>query len=75
MRAAHAVSAGLQMGASELHGLCMEPVELSWGLSLTSADPRETMSEFSAGRDLLAAARGGTGARDSKLDELTGRCT
>lgn len=69
--AVHAMSAGLQLGVSELYGLDMSPVDLTLALAWLLSNP-SAVSEWLAGRPLPAALRAGHHSADPKRAHITG---
>ncbi|HYQ44181.1 MAG TPA: YkgJ family cysteine cluster protein [Polyangiaceae bacterium] len=68
IRAFHAISAGLQLGLSELYGLDMRPLELSLALDLLLNGPDSSAVDWLNGLRPFEAALGG----DNALPELGG---
>ena len=58
IRAFHAVSAGLQLGLSELHGLDMRPLDLIAALDLLLNGPESIPDAWIAGGTPFESARG-----------------
>jgi hypothetical protein len=75
VRAVHAVTAGLQLAAHELHGLAMQPLELTAALRVLSDAPIAVAEAWIAGADAFESARGGDTSDDSRIRELSGRRT
>jgi Fe-S-cluster containining protein len=75
IRAFHAVSAGLQIGAAELYGLDMKPLDLVAALDLLFHGPEETPDAWIAGGASFAPAHGGDGSDAPALVPLSGRRT
>jgi Fe-S-cluster containining protein len=73
IRAFHAVSAGLQIGAAELYGLDMRPLDLIGALDLLFHGPEEIPDAWIAGGSSFAPARGGDGSDAPALGPLSGR--
>jgi Fe-S-cluster containining protein len=72
IRAFHAVSAGLQLGLSELHGLDMRPLELTAALHLLLTGPASIPDEWIAGRTPFEPARSRDASDAPGLRELSG---
>ena len=68
IRAVHAVSAGLQLSLSELYGLDMRPLELTWALDLLLNGPASSATEWLSGEQPFESALGG----DNAVPELSG---
>jgi Fe-S-cluster containining protein len=73
IRAFHAVSAGLQLGASELHGLDMRPLDLGAALDLLLNGPESIPDAWIAGGTPFESARGSDGGDAPGLRALSGR--
>jgi Fe-S-cluster containining protein len=73
IRAFHAVSAGMQLGASELHGLDMRPLDLVAAMDLLLNGAEAIPDEWIAGGASFESARGADGSRAPGIDQLTGR--
>lgn len=73
IRAVHAVTAGLQLALHELHGLAMQPLELTAALRVLADAPEAVSSAWLAGEDPFAPARGGDTTDDPRIRELSGR--
>ena len=73
IRAFHAVSAGLQLGAAELHGLDMRPLDLTGALDLLLNGPASLPDAWIAGGKPFESARGSDGREQPGLDALSGR--
>jgi hypothetical protein len=72
IRAFHAVSAGLQLGASELHGLDMRPLDLGAALDLLLNGPESIPDAWIAGGAPFESARGSDGSDAPGLRALSG---
>jgi hypothetical protein len=72
IRAFHAVSAGLQLGLSELHGLDMRALELTAALDLLLNGPASIPDEWIAGRTPFESARSRDAGDAPGLRELSG---
>ena len=68
IRAAHAVSAGLQLGLAELYGLDMRPLELTWALDALLNGPASSTPDWLSGKRSFESALGG----DNAVPELSG---
>jgi len=73
IRAFHAVSAGLQLGAAELYGLDMQPLDLVAALDLLFHGPAEIPDAWIAGGSSFEPARGSDGSNAPGLGALSGR--
>jgi hypothetical protein len=73
IRAFHAVTAGLQLALGELHGLRMQPLELTAAMRVLADDPEGVPRRWLAGEDPFAAARGGDTTADPRAAALAGR--
>jgi Fe-S-cluster containining protein len=73
IRAAHAVTAGLQLALHELHGLRVEPLELTAAMRVLLDDPAPVSTAWLAGGDPFAEAQGGDATDDPRIRELSGR--
>jgi len=73
IRAFHAVSAGIQLGASQLHGLDMSPLDLGAALDLLLNGAPEIPDAWIAGGSPFESARGADGAEAPGLRALSGR--
>jgi hypothetical protein len=73
IRAAHAVTAGLQLGLGELHAFAMVPLELTAAMRILVDDPDAVSRAWLAGEDPFAAARGADVTDDPRSFELSGR--
>jgi Fe-S-cluster containining protein len=73
IRAFHAVSAGLQLGAFELHGLDMRPLDLGAALDLLLNGPMDIPDAWIAGGSPFDAARGADATDAPGLREISGR--
>jgi hypothetical protein len=72
IRAFHAVTAGMQLAAHELHGLAMLPLELTAAMRIALDDPDAVARAWLAGDDPFAPARGGDNTADPRLRALAG---
>jgi hypothetical protein len=61
----------MQMGASELHGLHMEALELTNALNVLLRDPEAVQRSWLAGEDPFLDARGGESAEEERLSGRT----
>ncbi|HET7538652.1 MAG TPA: YkgJ family cysteine cluster protein [Polyangiaceae bacterium] len=68
IRASHAVSAGLQLSLSELYGLDMRPLELTWALDALLNGPGSSTADWLSGERAFESALGG----DNAVPELSG---
>jgi len=75
IRAFHAVSAGLQLGLSELYGLDMRPLDLTAALHELLSGPTSVVSEWLAGESPLESARGGDSTADVATQRASGVLT
>jgi hypothetical protein len=73
IRAFHAVSAGLQLGASELHGLDMRPLDLIGALDLLLNGPPSIPDDWIAGGSPFESAAGNDATDAPGLRALSGR--
>jgi Fe-S-cluster containining protein len=73
IRAFHAVSAGLQLGISELHGLDMRPLDLVAALDLLLNGPASIPDAWIAGGTPFESARGADGKDAAGVHDLSGR--
>jgi len=73
IRAFHAVSAGLQLGLSELHGLDMRPLDLTAALDLLLNGPAAIPDAWIAGGAAFEAARSAADDESPGLRALSGR--
>jgi Fe-S-cluster containining protein len=73
IRAFHAVSAGMQLGASELHGLDMRPLDLIAALDLLLNGPPSIPDAWIAGGSPFESARGNDATDAPGLRALSGR--
>jgi Fe-S-cluster containining protein len=73
IRAFHAVSAGIQLGASELHGLDMRPLDLIAALDLLLNGPEALPDAWIAGGASFESARGNDATDAPGLRALSGR--
>jgi hypothetical protein len=72
IRAFHAISAGLQLGLSELFRLDMRPLELTAAIHLLLGGPETTAGDWLRGEPSLEPARLADGGNDPGLRELSG---
>jgi len=72
IRAFHAVTAGLQLGLAELHGLRMLPLELTAAMRILVDEPESVPQRWLAGEDPFAPARGGDVTNDASIRRLAG---
>ena len=72
IRAFHAVSAGLQLGLSELYHLDMRPLELTAAMHLLLAGPASSPGEWMGGGTPFESAVRADGTTDPGLRELSG---
>ena len=73
IRAFHAVSAGIQLGAFELHGLDMRPLDLIAALDLLLNGPEEIPDAWIAGGSPFESALGNDATDAPGLRALSGR--
>jgi hypothetical protein len=73
IRAFHAVTAGLQLGLGELHGLAVAPLELTAAMRIMADDPDGVPARWLAGEDPFEAARGGDNTDDPRVAAMAGR--
>jgi hypothetical protein len=72
-RAAHAVTAGLQLALDQLHGLEVMPLELTAAMRVMFDDPDGVPQRWLGGKDPFAAAHGGDMTGDPRIRALSGR--
>lgn len=73
IRGFHAVSAGLQLGLSELYQLDMRPLDLTAVMQLLlSASGAALVQQWLAGQPAFASARGGDSSQDPAILALSG---
>jgi hypothetical protein len=72
-RAAHAVTAGLQLALDQLHGLEVLPLELTAAMRIMLDAPDAAPQQWLGGKDPFAAARGGDVTDDPRIRALSGR--
>ena len=72
IRAFHAVSAGLQLGLSELYQLDMHPLDLTAALDLLLNGAPSLAREWLEGRTPFQSARGGDSSREPGVHRLSG---
>jgi hypothetical protein len=75
IRAFHAVTAGLQLGLGELHGLAVAPLELTAAMRIMADDPEGVPARWLAGEDPFEPARGGDNTDDPRIAAMAGRVT
>ena len=73
IRAFHAVSAGIQLGLSELHGLDMRPLDLIAALDLLLNGPESIPDAWIGGGSAFESARGSDATDAPGLRALSGR--
>jgi Fe-S-cluster containining protein len=73
IRAFHAVSAGLQLGAAELHGLDMRPLDLAAAMDLLLNGPASLPDDWIAGGKPFEPALGGDATDAPDLRDISGR--
>jgi len=73
IRAFHAVAAGVQLALHELHGLRVQPLELTAAMRIVVDDPERVATEWLAGEDPFREARGGDTTDDPLIAKLSGR--
>lgn len=73
IRAFHAVSAGIQLGASQLHGLDMRPLDLGAALDLLLNGATEIPDAWIAGGSAFESARGADASGAPGLAHLSGK--
>jgi hypothetical protein len=72
IRAVHAVSAGIQLGLSELYDLDMRPLELTAAMHLLLNGPASGADEWIGGQRPFESAVRGDWSADSNLRRLSG---
>ena len=72
IRAFHAISAGLQLGLSELYGLDMRPLELTAAMQLLLAGPESGPRDWIGGQRPFESAVRAEGTGDPGLRDLSG---
>jgi Fe-S-cluster containining protein len=72
IRAFHAISAGLQLGLSEIFRLDMRPLELTAAIHLLLEGPETTATDWLRGERSFEPARLADGGNDPGLRELSG---
>jgi hypothetical protein len=72
IRAFHAISAGLQLGLSELYGLDMRPLDLTAAMQLLLAGPESGALEWIGGQKPFESAVRAEGTGDPGLRDLSG---
>jgi Fe-S-cluster containining protein len=72
IRAFHAVSAGLQLGLSELYALDMRPLDLVAAMQLLVTGPDSLGAAWVAGENALEPARGGDSSGTAAVQHLSG---
>ncbi len=75
MRAFHAVAQGVDLALSELFGLMVAPLELTWAMRILVDEPEKVPDAWLRGEDPFEAARGADATRDPGIGELSGRST
>jgi Fe-S-cluster containining protein len=73
IRAFHAVSAGLQLGLSELYQLDMRPLDLTLAVHLLLTTPGSTTAEWLRGLSPFEEARGSDSSGHVGIEALSGR--
>jgi hypothetical protein len=73
IRAFHAVSAGLQLGVAELHGLDMRPLDLAAAMDLLLNGPASLPDAWLAGGTPFEPALGGDATDASAVRDISGR--
>jgi hypothetical protein len=72
IRAFHAVSAGVQLGLSELYGLDMRPLDLIAAMHLFFTGGESIARDWIAGRDAFEPALGGDATGELGIDQTSG---
>ena len=72
IRAFHAISAGLQLGLSELYALDMRPLDLIAAMHLLFTGGEAVPRAWIAGHAAFEAARGGDSTHDLGIREISG---
>ena len=72
IRAVHAVSAGIQLGLSELYDLDMRPLELTAAMHLLLNGPASAADDWAAGKHPFESAVRGDWSADPNLRRLSG---
>jgi Fe-S-cluster containining protein len=75
IRAFHAVSAGLQLGLSELYGLDMQPLDLTAAVHLLLTSPDSVVTDWLEGKSPFESARGGDSTGHAGIQSLSGKLT
>lgn len=73
IRGFHAVSAGLQIGLSELYHVDMRPLDLVAALHLLLTGPDSTVDDWLAGKKAFESVRGGDDSDNPGMRELSGK--
>jgi len=73
IRAFHAISAGLQLGVAELHGLDMRPLDLAAAMDLLLNGPTSIPDDWIGGGTPFEAALGGDATDAPTLRDISGR--
>jgi hypothetical protein len=73
IRAFHAVSAGLQLGLSELYELDMRPLDLTAAVHLLLTAPRSVVTDWLRGLSPFDEARGSDSSGHAGIEALSGR--
>jgi hypothetical protein len=73
IRAFHAMSAGLQIGLSELFALDMRPLDLVSAMQLLLDAKAELTLDWLSGKPSMASARGGDATQHEHSNQLSGR--
>lgn len=73
MRAFHAVAQGVDLTLSEVFGLAVAPLELTWAMRVLVDDPDGVPGAWLRGEDPFVAARGADASQDPRVGELSGR--
>jgi hypothetical protein len=72
IRAFHAISAGLQLSLSELHGLDMRPLDLTAVMRLLLGERRNLAEAWARGERPFESARGGDSTHSAGIREVSG---
>jgi hypothetical protein len=72
IRAYHAVSAGLQLGLSELYEVDMRPLDLVAAMQLLFTGPESLGRDWAAGGKVFEPARGGDSTESAAVRQLSG---
>lgn len=73
IRAFHAVSAGVQLGLSELYGLDVRPLDLAAAVRLLLEGPASSTDDWLKGERVLEPALGGDNTTQPAAGELSGK--